>query len=315
MIWKGNPLDTANPQLEWVLYLAAMGWHLFPLRPGTKTPAGHREADCPRTGRCAETHQTPEMRATTDPDVLRTAWEATAWNIGLATGPSRLIVVDLDVPKPGTSDPDGMTALAELADRLDVTVPATYCVTTPRGGRHLYFRAPPGVHLRNTKGTLAPNIDTRAEGGYVVAPGSVLPHGGYELADESDPAELPAWLVQACLAHRPTTAASVRATTSRGLAKPDAWAASALRGECERIQRAEPGSHNDVLSSAAYRIGRLVGAGLLEDHAARADLLAAADTLITGRCSCTPREVARVVDAGLIAGARNPRPINRKEAA
>jgi DNA-binding NarL/FixJ family response regulator len=71
------------------------------------------------------------MRATTDVAVLRDAWEHTAWNIGLATGPCRLVVVDLDMPKPGDTNPDGMTVLAELAARREATVPATFTVTTP----------------------------------------------------------------------------------------------------------------------------------------------------------------------------------------
>jgi Bifunctional DNA primase/polymerase, N-terminal len=308
-------MTAANSLQDWALYLAAMGWHLFPLKPGTKHPTGHTDAKCPRTGPCAEAHQTPEMRATTDVAVLRDAWEHAAWNIGLATGRSRLVVVDLDMPKPGDSNPDGMTALAELAARRGVTVPATYTVTTPRGGKHLYFTAPPGVHLRNTRSVIAPNIDTRAEGGYVVAPGSVLADGGgYELADDTDPAELPAWLVQASL-DRPTPAPA-RPAFSGSLARPDAYAASAMRGECDRVRRAPPGHHNGVLSSAAYRLGRLVGAGMLAQDTAGAELLAAADALITGECSCTPGENARVIDAGLAAGARNPRRVTtRKEAA
>jgi hypothetical protein len=301
-------MTAANSLQDWALYLAAMGWYLFPLKPGTKHPTGHRQDDCPGTGRCAEVHQTPEMRATTDPDLLRDAWERVGWNIGLATGPSRLVVVDLDMPKPGDTNPDGMTALAALAARREVTVPATFAVTTPRGGRHLYFTAPPGVHLRNTRNVIAPNIDTRAEGGYVVAPGSAIPEGGYELADDTDPAELPAWLVQASL-DRPTVGPT-RGAASRTLARPGAYAASALRGECDRVRQAPRGHHNAVLSSAAFRLGQLVGAGHLAEPTARTELLAAADALITGQCSCTPAENVRVVDAGLAAGARNPRRIS-----
>jgi hypothetical protein len=69
----GTPEDGDNPLLGWALYFAAMGWRVFPLRPGTKFPTGHRAKDCPGTGRCAERHQTPEMRATTDTDVIRRA--------------------------------------------------------------------------------------------------------------------------------------------------------------------------------------------------------------------------------------------------
>jgi len=104
------------------------------------------------------------------------------------------VVLDLDPTDPGVAGPDGAGGLAALAGARGVQLAATFTVTTPRGGTHLYYRTPPGVRLRNTAGTLAPHVDTRAEGGYVVAPGTVLPGGGYELVDDTDPPELPAWV-------------------------------------------------------------------------------------------------------------------------
>jgi hypothetical protein len=44
-------------------------------------------------------------------------------------------------------------------------------VITGGGGRQLYFRMPL-LELRNSAGKLGDNLDTRGEGGYVVAPGS-----------------------------------------------------------------------------------------------------------------------------------------------
>jgi hypothetical protein len=277
---------TANPQQDWALYLAAMGWHVFPLVPATKRPAV----------------KDWEHRATTDTDRIARCWAAGDFNIGLATGPSGLVVIDLD-----TADDDtdaGGAALARLATDRAVSVPSTYAVTTPSGGRHLYYASPAGVRLRNTARTLGPYIDTRAGGGYVVAPGSVLPNGGYELADDTDPAVLPAWLVQACL-DRPSPAIS--APSQIAASNPNAYAASALRGECERVRSASSGQHNAVLASAAYTLGRKVGAGIVAHTDARTGLVTAGEDLrISTRCGCTTREIHRVVDAGLTAGARNP---------
>ncbi|UJW33654.1 bifunctional DNA primase/polymerase [Saccharothrix sp. AJ9571] len=308
-----NTATASSPMLAWALHFASMGWNVFPLRPNTKKPTGHREADCPRTGRCAEGHWTPERRATTDAELVRSAWaDGQRWNIGIATGPSGLVVVDLDVAKPGESGPDGATALAELAAERGGPLPDTYTVTTPTGGRHLYFTSPPGVRLRSTQKHVCANVDTRAWGGYVVAAGSVLPEGGYELADDTEPVPLPAWLVQAC-AEKPAAANSApvqirsRDTSSYGMA--------ALAGEVKRVRDAEPGSYNGVLSSAAYTIGRKVGAEIIDAAVARAELIAAGETLI-GSAHWPPnaREVARVVDAGLAAGAANP-VARRKDAA
>ncbi|WP_238603403.1 bifunctional DNA primase/polymerase [Amycolatopsis sp. Poz14] len=273
--------------LEWALYLAGSGWPVFPLVPGRKRPAVREW----------------EARATTDPARIRRCWSADSWNVAVATGPARLVVIDLDQPKPGQSGADGATALAELAERRGGPVPATYTVTTPSGGLHLYFRAPAGTHLRSSAGQLAPRVDVRANGGYVVGPGSIAAAGGWELADETDPAELPGWLVQVC-AERASTAIS--APREIRAADPNRYGSAALAGECERIRTAPPEQHNAVLSSAAYTIGRKVGAELVAYDTARAELVAAAGHMVSAPCDCTTREVERVVTAGLDAGSLNP---------
>jgi hypothetical protein len=93
------------------------------------------------------------------------------------------------------------------------------------------------------------------------------------------------------------------------------FGAAALRGEAKRVRDAAPGTYNEVLSSAAYTIGRKVGAGLIDHTTARAELIAAGETLI-GSAHWPPhaREVERVVTAGLTAGAANP-VAHRKDAA
>ena len=73
------------------------------------------------------------------------------------------------------------------------------------------------------------------------------------------------------------------------------------------MRTAPPGQHNAVLCRAAYALGQLVGAGVLDHGRARAELTAAANALIGADCDCTPTEVTRVITAGLAAGARNPR--------
>ncbi|PXY32107.1 bifunctional DNA primase/polymerase [Prauserella muralis] len=282
--------------LDWALYLAAMGWPVFPLRPGTKRQPAVKAW---------------EQRATTDPARIRRCWSADHYNIAVATGPARLVVIDLDTAKDGETGPDGATALAAVAAERGAPLPETFTVTTPSGGRHWYYRCPPGVHLRNTQSQICSRVDTRAGGGYVVGPGSITGEGGYELADERDPVELPAWLVQAASVRLPTAHSAPVEVRS---ADATAYGSAALRGETQRVRAAQPGSHNAVLSSAAYTIGRKVGAGLIDHATARAELLAAGNTLI-GPEHWPPdaREVARVVDAGLTAGAANP--VHRKDAA
>ena len=83
--------------------------------------------------------------------------------------------------------------------------------------------------------------------------------------------------------------------------------AAAVAGECDKVQHAPPGQHNAVLCRAAYALGQLVGAGVLAHATARAELVSAGGFLVGADCDCTPSEVARVIDSGLAAGARNPR--------
>ncbi|MBA0124661.1 bifunctional DNA primase/polymerase [Haloechinothrix sp. YIM 98757] len=296
---------TTTALREWALYLAAMGWPVFPLRPGERAPALHGRRRCPGTGPCVEGHQGWEQRATVDPDRIQQAWAHTPYNIGIAAGPSNLVVLDLDTAaKTGRDAPDGTDTLAALCRARGVELPQTYTVTTPHGGTHRYFTAPPGVVLRNTSGSLAQHIDTRAHGGYVVAPGSLLPEGGYELHDDRDPVELPAWLVQALL-EKPAQATSARAEIPPE--RRDSYTTAALRNELDRVQRAARGQHNAILSRAAYALGQLVGAGLIDRDAAARDLTEAAGHMARSDCDCTTREITRVIHAGLDAGTHRPR--------
>jgi hypothetical protein len=292
-------VDTTCTTLHsWALHLATRGWHVFPITPGAKKP--------PVIDRW-------ETRASTDPDQINHWWHHIPYTIGIATGPSGLVVIDLDTPKPGQTTPDpwatlgirsGAGVLRALARQQGTTITPTYTVTTPSGGRHLYYTAPPGAQLRNTHDMIGWKIDTRAHGGYVVAPGCPVPPGGYQLLDDRDPAELPTWLHQA-LAPTPPPALSapaVAATTNL-----NSYISAALRGEAHRVRTALPTQHNAVLCRAAYALGQLIGAGLLDQDTARAELTTAAESLISADCDCTPREVSRVITAGLTAGARNPR--------
>ncbi|WP_240501699.1 bifunctional DNA primase/polymerase, partial [Streptomyces neyagawaensis] len=139
--------DARHVLLRAALDAAERGWHVFPLRPHTKRPALHGESACPRTGPCATGHRKWEQRATTDPDLIRATWARAPYNVGIATGPSGLVVVDLDMPKgKGSSDaPSGATTFAALCERTGQPVPTTRRTRTASGGEHLYFTAPAGA--------------------------------------------------------------------------------------------------------------------------------------------------------------------------
>ena len=69
------------------LQFAERGWYVFPLRPGDKRPLpGFTKW---------------EKRATTDRDQVIRWWSEAPYNIGIATGPSGLLVIDCDTPRGG----------------------------------------------------------------------------------------------------------------------------------------------------------------------------------------------------------------------
>ncbi|KOY56338.1 bifunctional DNA primase/polymerase [Streptomyces sp. XY332] len=261
------------PGLELLAHAVATaerGWHVFPLRPQDKRPAGHPERSCPGTGRCTDGHRTPEQRATTDPDLIAAAWTHAGYNIGIATGPSGLLVVDLDMLKPTDEEgtPDGVTAFEALCERAGQAVPTTYRVRTARGGMHLYFTQPDSVRLGNTAGRLGKHIDTRGWGGYVVAPGSSTPDGAYTVIDSISPVPLPGWLAQALA--RPKR---VRDVPMPMTGKGSRYARAALDNEVRNVAHAGDGTRNDTLLRAARALGRFIASGDLSrmevEHALR----------------------------------------------
>ncbi|NUK01996.1 bifunctional DNA primase/polymerase [Streptomyces lunaelactis] len=240
------------------------GWRVFPLRPGTKRPALHGEGSCPSTGVCEDGHRKWEQRATADPDRIRATWARGAFNVGIATGPSRLVVVDLDRPKPTDSadTPDGVTTFKALCERTGQAVPDTCRVRTASGGWHLYFTAPAGVRLTNTAGSLAPLVDTRAWGGYVVAAGSMMPTGAYAVADDAPCVDLPEWLLT--LLQTPTPAPA-KALTLPAVSGHRA-ALAALESECDNVRKAPEKQGNITLNRCAYKVGRFVAWGDIPRH-------------------------------------------------
>jgi Bifunctional DNA primase/polymerase, N-terminal len=292
-------VDTICTNLRaWALHFAARGWHVFPITPGAKKP--------PAIDRW-------ETRASTGPDQIHRWWRNIPFTIGIATGPSGLVVVDLDTRKPGEIVPAQWTTLGirssvevlrSLVRQRHTSITPTYMVSTPSGGWHLYYTAPAGVPLRNTQAALGWKIDTRAHGGYVVAPGCPVSPSGYQLIDDRDPVELPSWLHQALT---PTPSPALSGSAVAATINASGYVHAAVRNECQRIRTAPPGQHNAMLCRAAYALGQLVGAGLLTETVARPQLTTAAEALVSADCDCTPREITRVISAGLAAGARNPR--------
>lgn len=311
---------TTSRTLHAALAVAARGWPVFPLKPHGSYPALHGQAECPGTGICANGHLKPEQRATTDPARIRACWSDDEYNIGLATGPADLVVLDFDVPKPGKPIPrrwaeqgaaNGLDVfLLVCADAGQVPPLDTFTVQTPSGGTHLYFTAPSDVELRNTQGErgngLGWGIDTRAHGGYVLAPGSIRKGRRYTITDNRPPAPLPDWLVQR-LRPKPLPPRRPTAITT-GVGRRGGYLAAAIRAEVQRVENAEGGTRNFSLYCAANALGQLVAGGELDEQEVTEALLAAARGHIADR-AYSENQAYKTIASGLRAGASRPRKV------
>jgi hypothetical protein len=168
--------------LRAALTYAARGWSVFPLTPRDKKPLKGTKG---------------VLDATTDEKTIRAWWTAQPFaNVGIATGRSGLVVIDVD-------GPIGEAALVNWQRENDV-LPFTVTAYTGQRGRHFLFRAPADVKIAPGVAIFGKNsqVDVRAAESYIAAPPSIHPNGNaYEWDKEAHPADMkPAELPAALLA-------------------------------------------------------------------------------------------------------------------
>jgi hypothetical protein len=163
-------LADIDSHLDAALAYAALGWRVFPLHHMVDGKCSCASRACTSPGKHPRTARGVHD-AVVDEDKIRAWWGK--WpdaNIGIATGhESGLIVIDVD---PDHGGADSWETLRRAHDLPDCVM-----VGTGGGGHHAYFAWPVGDHWRITIGqgdrsSLAPGIDHRGDGGYVVAPPS-----------------------------------------------------------------------------------------------------------------------------------------------
>lgn len=160
------------------LALAHRGLYVFPIKPRSKEPACERGC----------------LAATTDADAIRQWWQDKPnYNIGIACGPSRIFVLDID---------DGGESTLRTLEQQHGALPQTIEVITPNNGRHLYFRMP-DQPVRNSAGKLGPHVDVRGLGGYVLVPRSIVNNREYSWSVDcgNTIAEAPRWLLDRINGH------------------------------------------------------------------------------------------------------------------
>jgi hypothetical protein len=298
--------DDAEPEtnelLVWALKYAKANKPVFPCNPMNKKPLVKSDKE----------GEGGFKLATCDETVIRGWWAR--WPnamIGMPTGAkSGLFVIDLDVEE---GKPNGRRAYAELGyDEM-----ATLASMTPRGGMHLFFTHRDGLHgTTGNRGGLAPGIDTRGDGGYVILPPSMRGSDGkryeWRKGDSGRTSALPDALFE-----------RLRKLKDRddefppregggfgegGEGRRGAYALEALDDECKIVSDAPEGSRNDLLNIAAMKLGQLVAAGEL-GQAPVADALygaAAACGLVKDDGG---KSVRATIKSGLRKGMTQPRKI------
>lgn len=178
---------------EAALLYASIGWFVFPVHSVVRGRCSCGKLACGRAGKHPRTRNGLKD-ATNDADQIARWWQE--WpeaNVAVATGASRLVVLDVDVRK----EKDGQASLRALESEFG-PLPDTLVSRTGGGGWHHFFRAPhPPVGDRVG---IRPGLDLKAGGGYVILPPSTHPSGGgYEFEESpsfDDLADTPGWLVQ-----------------------------------------------------------------------------------------------------------------------
>jgi hypothetical protein len=176
------------------LGLASRGFRVFPIWELVDGVCA-----CPKEGKCDRPGKHPKVRrglweGTTDAGRITSWWlDWPEANVGIRTGVD-LFVVDLD----GDA---GKATWSVLCEQWGLAVDTLRAITGG-GGEHLLFKGTG----KTTVGQLGRGVDTRGEGGYIVAPPSMHASGRrYRWDEEGTPemAELPAVVRDAAGQPRP----------------------------------------------------------------------------------------------------------------
>jgi Bifunctional DNA primase/polymerase, N-terminal len=275
---------------------AALGYPVVPMhapRPGGSCtcPAGHG---------CAGPGKHPCLAgwrrlASVNPAVVRGWWRR--WpnaNVALATG-AQFDVLDVD----GTEGEEALRAVPSLRDPSEH--PGPVARTGGRGWHLLY--APTGVG--NRVGML-PGVDWRGRGGLVVAPPSR--HASGRRYDWIRPLttelpQVPAGLHARLAPPRAERSSTPPAPVTAASGRAERYARAALIREARAVTIAPEGSCNHTLNRAAFNLGQLAAASLLDPDEVRAVLLEAA----LARSSDPEAKLHATIDSGLAGGMRKPR--------
>lgn len=295
-----QPLDVA-------LQYTSTGWPVFPCRPAAEDVTDYATGQVETKKEKTPYTSNGLKGATRYERIIRRWWSDTPdAMIGVPTGaPIGAWVLDIDVPP---DHEDGRIWLVEM-EKLHGPLPATRTATTASGGKHYFWRHVDGVRNRAGK-ALGLGVDTRGDGGFIIAPGSFMLDGrGYEWDNDLPIADAPAWLLELVL---PRTINHVAQPLSYAAGTNDHYVNRAVDDELHKLAGMAPGGRGHALNASAFSLGQLVGAGALSRADAESGLYNAAAA--NGSLQTDgERETWAKIKRGLDAGSAQPRDIPERQ--
>ncbi|MFF9091302.1 bifunctional DNA primase/polymerase [Streptomyces sp. NPDC014991] len=340
-----GPLATAR-------WCARKGWPVHPLAAGRKTPPANctdcraaphppNACACLPAGRwCHGFHA-----ATLDQNRIQQWWGSRPQlGVGVSCGPAGLVVIDIDAHPVQPPARDRILPGIPIADHIDLTglangfhtlavlaalrgqpSPAddedTLRVHTPSGGLHVWYRVGDRRRWQSSVGStpgraLAWQVDIRAHGSYIIAPGTTTSRGTYTaVGDSREPALLPPWLASelertghlpapSIPTPRPVPPRARQAVVAAGGGRHSTQSMlDTILAPVEACgQVAQGAGFSDVLNRAAYTLGGLIAAGRLPQDEAVQALKESAAAARPGQ----ERRIEQIISSGLTAGLKRP---------
>jgi hypothetical protein len=289
----GNDYAAITKDLA-IHYAEDLGWCVIPVHnPESDGSCSCNNEECDQVGKHPRISAWTE-NCTTDVNTIEEwfkRWPNT--NIGIATGAiSGVIVLDVD-------NVTGKRVLSSL-DRLPYTRTAK-----SSKGIHYYFKHP-GVEVKNGVRIL-PGIDSRGDGGFVVAPPSLHSSGNrYEWLDKTDKiAEAPEWWLE--LTQKPMVDPIKTEYIDVKIDDPSIqyYGKAALENELSILWGTPIGQglRNGRLNNAAFALYQLVAGGVLEEKLVDELLYEAASKGM----KMSDKEIRSTLGSGKRAGLKEPR--------
>ena len=198
-----------------------------------------------------------QKKATTDREQIdKLARKYPGCNWGIATGPeSGVFVVDVD-------GDEGTETIKAWEGVHDDGWTQSLVIKTGKG-LHIFYQYPEDAKIRNSARQIAPGIDIRGEGGFVVAPGSVHSSGNiYSIKRDLPIIEAEQWLLDLILNLKPKR-------------QPESTSTALVLASDSSEAEASKGSRNSTLTMLAGGMRRKamayesIAAALLEENQKR----------------------------------------------